>query len=168
MKIYRNAPLKAFNTFGIAAKARRLVVIEDCDDLDLSPLLGNNPWFIIGAGSDVVFTHDYDGFRMDDLVQWSLDHGLYGLENLSAIPGTVGAAVVQNVGAYGAEAKDTVVEVETVDLRTSEHRRYTGAECRFGYRTSRFKQQHGGSEIIVNVTFALLISISFGMGSVFV
>lgn len=179
MKIYRNAPLKAFNTFGIAAKARRLVVIEDCDDLDLSPLLGNNPWFIIGAGSDVVFTHDYDGFvltlapearvtladggrvtawggmRMDDLVQWSLDHGLYGLENLSAIPGTVGAAVVQNVGAYGAEAKDTVVEVETVDLRTSEHRRYTGAECRFGYRTSRFKQQHGGSEIIVNVTFAL-------------
>lgn len=179
MKIYRNAPLKAFNTFGIAAKARRLVVIEDCDDLDLSPLLGGNPWLIIGAGSDVVFTRDFDGFvltlepelratvadgcrvtawagaRMDDLVQWTLDRGLYGLENLSAIPGSVGAAVVQNVGAYGAEAKDSVVEVETVDLRTCEHRRYTGDECRFGYRTSRFKERSGGSEIIVNVTFAL-------------
>ena len=179
MKIYRNVPLKTFNTFGIAAKARRLVVIEDCYDLNLSPLLGKNPWIILGAGSDVVFTRDYDGFvltlasearvtmgdggrvtawagmKMDDLVQWTLDHDLYGLENLSAIPGTVGAAVVQNVGAYGAEAKDTVVEVETFDLRTSTYHRYTGDECRFGYRTSRFKEQHDGSEIIVNVTFAL-------------
>ena len=107
-----------------------------------------------GAPSPICVTA-WAGMVMDDLIQWTLDHGLYGLENLSAIPGTVGASAVQNVGAYGAEAKDTVVEVETVDLRTSEHRRYTGAECRFGYRTSRFKQQHGGSEIIVNVTFAL-------------
>lgn len=179
MKIYRYAPLKPFNTFGIAAKARRLVVIDDEDDLLISPLLGNNPWFILGAGSDVVFTRDFDGFvltmapdlraavdegcrvtawagtRLDDLVRWTLDRGLYGLENLSAIPGTVGAAAVQNVGAYGAEAKDTIVEVRTVDLRTCEQRTYTADECRFGYRTSRFKGQGAGRELIVSVTFAL-------------
>ena len=178
MKVYRNIPLKEFNTFGINAKARRLVVVEDYDDLNLSPFSDRHASFIIGAGSDVIFTHDYEGMvimldthpkvmvdgnkvrawagmRMDDLVQWSLANGLYGLENLSAIPGTVGAAAVQNVGAYGVEAKDFIVSVETVTLATSERHVYNNAECRFGYRTSRFKERNSEQEIIAWVTFAL-------------
>ena len=178
MKVYRNVPLKEFNTFGINAKARRLVVVEDYDDLNLSPFSDRHASFIIGAGSDVIFTRDYEGMvimldahskvmvdgnkvrawagmRMDDLVQWSLANGLYGLENLSAIPGTVGAAAVQNVGAYGVEAKDFIVSVETVTLATSQRHVYNNAQCRFGYRTSRFKEPHSEQEIIAWVTFAL-------------
>lgn len=178
MKVYRNVPLKEFNTFGIAARARRLVVIEDDVDLALSPFAANHPTLILGAGSDMVFTQDYNGMvimleqktlvtvdgcnvrawagmRMDDLVQWSLDNGLYGLENLSAIPGTVGAAAVQNVGAYGVEAKDSIVSVETISLGSSKRHRYTGAECHFAYRTSRFKEPGNRDELVVWVTFAL-------------
>ena len=178
MKVYRNVPLKSFNTFGIAARARRLVVIEDDVDLALSPFAANHQSLILGAGSDMVFTHDYNGMvitleqkplvtvngcnvrawagmRMDDLVQWTLDNGLYGLENLSAIPGTVGAAAVQNVGAYGAEAKDTIVAVETISLGTCKRHRYTAEECRFAYRTSRFKDPSNAEELVVWVTFAL-------------
>ncbi len=178
MKVYRNVPLKEFNTFGIAARARRLVVIEDDVDLALSPFAANHQSLILGAGSDMVFTQDYNGMvimleqktlvtvdgcnvrawagmRMDDLVQWTLDNGLYGLENLSAIPGTVGAAAVQNVGAYGVEAKDSIVSVETISLGSSKRHRYTGAECHFAYRTSRFKEPGNRDELVVWVTFAL-------------
>lgn len=178
MKVYRNISLKDFNTFGINAKARRLVVVEDYDDLNFSPFSDRHASFILGAGSDVVFTRDYDGMvimldphsrvmvdgnnvrawagmRMDDFVQWSLAKGLYGLENLSAIPGTVGAAAVQNVGAYGVEAKDSIVSVETVTFSTGDRHVYNNAECRFGYRTSRFKERGASQEIIAWVTFAL-------------
>lgn len=178
MKVYRNVPLKEFNTFGIAARARRLVVIEDDVDLALSPFAANHQSLILGAGSDMVFTQDYNGMvimleqktlvtvdgcnvrawagmRMDDLVQWTLDNGLYGLENLSAIPGTVGAAAVQNVGAYGVEAKDSIVSVETISLGSNKRHRYTGAECHFAYRTSRFKEPGNRDELVVWVTFAL-------------
>ena len=178
MKVYRNVPLKNFNTFGIAARARRLVVIEDEGDLALAPFAANHPSMILGAGSDMVFTHDYNGMvitleqktlvtvngcivrawagmRMDDLVQWTLDNGLYGLENLSAIPGTVGAAAVQNVGAYGVEAKDSIVSVETISLGSCKRHRYTNDECHFAYRTSRFKEPGNSQELVVWVTFAL-------------
>lgn len=177
MKVYRNVPLKVFNTFGIAVKARRLVIVESDDDLAFSPFADRHS-LILGAGSDVLFTRDYEGMvimlerqtlvsvdgcnvrvwagmRMDDLVQWTLDHGFYGLENLSAIPGTVGAAAVQNVGAYGVEAKDSIVAVEAVTLATGERHLYSNSDCRFGYRTSRFKEQDGGREIVAWVTFAL-------------
>lgn len=178
MKVYRNVQLKEFNTFGIAARARRLVVIEDDVDLALSPFAANHQSLILGAGSDMVFTHDYNGMvimleqktlvtvngcnvrawagmRMDDLVQWTLNNGLYGLENLSAIPGTVGAAAVQNVGAYGVEAKDSIVSVETISLGSSKRHMYTNDECHFAYRTSRFKEPGNGEELVVWVTFAL-------------
>lgn len=172
MKVYEDISLKPYNTFGIDVKARRLVVLTPGDAVP--PMDGEV--LVIGAGSDMLFTRDYEGtvltladvsdvtvdgevvtawagMRMDDLVQWTLDHGLYGLENLSAIPGTVGAAAVQNVGAYGAEAKDTIVSVETVDLVTGKCHKYAGADCRFGYRTSRFKQE--GGELILRVGFRL-------------
>ena len=96
----------------------------------------------------------WGGMRMDDLIQWCIDKGYYGLENLSAIPGTVGAAVVQNVGAYGAEAKDTVIGVETSDLRTGERKTFRNQDCLFGYRDSYFK--HGEALLLVtHVSFRL-------------
>lgn len=162
MKTFENISLKNLNTFGIEAKARRMLVVEPGDAV---PKV-EGPLLVLGAGSDVVFTHDYEGtvmrladvadvlvdgtcvsawggMAMDDLVQWTIDRGLYGLENLSAIPGTVGASVVQNVGAYGVEAKDVVERVEAYDLQQDCMVCLSPAECAFGYRTSRFKQEPG-------------------------
>lgn len=162
MKTFENISLKNLNTFGIEAKARRMLVVEPGDAV---PKV-EGPLLVLGAGSDVVFTRDYEGtvmrladvadvlvdgtcvsvwggMAMDDLVQWTIDRGLYGLENLSAIPGTVGASVVQNVGAYGVEAKDVVERVEAYDLQQGCMVCLSPAECAFGYRTSRFKQEPG-------------------------
>lgn len=167
MKVFDNISLKPYNTFGIDVRAHRLVVIEDESDVDSLDL--QQPYIVLGGGSNMVFTHDFEGtvltlasscgdavccvsedgvaawggMVMDALVQWTLDHGRYGLENLSAIPGTVGASAVQNVGAYGAEAKDFIERVEAYDL--VEHCRcsFSNADCRFAYRWSMFKEQPG-------------------------
>lgn len=174
MKVFENISLKPYNTFGIDVKARRLVVVEPGDEV---PQLEGEV-LVIGAGSNMVFTKDYEGtvitlsktfhlspftshlvtawggMVMDDLIQWTLDHGLYGLENLSAIPGTVGASAVQNVGAYGAEAKDFIDSVEAYDFE--EHRPciFSNADCRFAYRDSLFKH-HLGRYLILRVTYRL-------------
>ena len=172
MKVFENISLKAYNTFGIDAKARRMVVLEPGDDPVSLPLEG--AWMVLGGGSNMVFTHDYDGtvvrldtvqevsvrpdgdcatvtawggMVMDDLVAWSLEQGLYGLENLTAIPGTVGASVVQNVGAYGVEAKDVVESVEVYDLHEGRFYTFSNADCRFAYRDSIFK--HSASRFLV-------------------
>ena len=175
MKVYENISLKPYNTFGIDVKARRLVVVEPGDDVP--PLDGEV--LVIGAGSNMVFTKDYDGtvislshsstqaikqssnlvtawggMVMDDLIQWTLDHGLYGLENLSAIPGTVGASAVQNVGAYGAEAKDFIESVEAYDLMERRQCTFSNADCQFAYRDSLFKH-HPGRYLILRVTYRL-------------
>jgi UDP-N-acetylmuramate dehydrogenase len=175
MKFYENISLKPYNTFGIDVKARRLVMIEPGDEMP--PLEGDV--LVIGAGSNMVFTKDYDGtvitlshsvtqslsysntlvtawggMVMDDLIQWTLDHGLYGLENLSAIPGTVGASAVQNVGAYGAEAKDFIESVEAYDLQERRHCTFSNADCQFAYRDSYFKH-HPNRYLILRVTYRL-------------
>jgi UDP-N-acetylmuramate dehydrogenase len=174
LKVYENISLKPYNTFGIDVKARRLVVVEPGDDVP--PLDGEV--LVIGAGSNMVFTKDYDGtvitlsntfhlspltshlvtvwggMVMDDLIQWTLDHGLYGLENLSAIPGTVGASAVQNVGAYGAEAKDFIESVEAYDLMERRQCTFSNADCQFAYRDSLFKH-HPGRYLILRVTYRM-------------
>lgn len=174
MKTYDNISLKEYNTFGIDVKARRLLVLEEGDAV---PQLEES-YLIVGAGSDMVFTRDYEGtvvmlseewkevcedstsvrvwagVKMDKLIQWTLDRGLYGLENLSAIPGTVGASAVQNVGAYGAEAKDFIERVEAYDLHERCSVDFTAEQCRFGYRTSLFKE-HPGRWLILRVTYHL-------------
>ena len=174
MKVFENISLKPYNTFGIDVKARRLVVLEPGDEMP--PLEGE--LLVIGAGSNMVFTKDYEGtvitlsntlhlssftphlvtawggMVMDDLIQWTLDHGLYGLENLSAIPGTVGASAVQNVGAYGAEAKDFIESVEAYDLKERRHCTFSNADCHFAYRDSFFKH-HPGRYLILRVTYRL-------------
>ncbi len=174
MKVFENISLKEYNTFGIDVKARRLVVIEPDDEVP--PQDGEVQ--VIGAGSNMVFTKDYDGtvitlsntfhlspltshlvtawggMVMDDLIQWTLDHSLYGLENLSAIPGTVGASAVQNVGAYGAEAKDFIESVEAYDLQEHRHCTFSNADCHFAYRDSFFKH-HPNRYLILRVTYRL-------------
>lgn len=91
---------------------------------------------------------------MDDLIQWTLDHDLYGLENLSAIPGTVGASAVQNVGAYGAEAKDFIDSVEAYDFEEHRPCTFSNADCQFAYRDSLFKH-HPARYLILRVTYRL-------------
>lgn len=174
MKVFENISIKPYNTFGIDVKARRVVVLEPGDEVP--PLEGEV--LVIGAGSNMVFTKDYEGtvitlsktfhlspftshlvtawggMVMDDLIQWTLDHGLYGLENLSAIPGTVGASAVQNVGAYGAEAKDFIESVEAYDLQNRRHCTFSNADCHFAYRDSFFKH-HPGRYLILRVTYRL-------------
>ena len=174
MKVFENISLKPYNTFGIDVKARRVVVLEPSDEVP--PLEGEV--LVIGAGSNMVFTKDYEGtvitlsktfhlspftshlvtawggMVMDDLIQWTLDNGLYGLENLSAIPGTVGASAVQNVGAYGAEAKDFIECVEAYDLQNRRHCTFSNADCHFAYRDSFFKH-HPGRYLILRVTYRL-------------
>lgn len=174
MKTYENISLKPYNTFGIDVRARKLLVMEPGDEVP--PLEGEV--LVIGVGSNMVFTKDYEGTVvilakksqfsisnsqfvtawagtvMDDLIQWTLDHNLYGLENLSAIPGTVGASAVQNVGAYGAEAKDLIESVEAYDLQERRHCTFSNADCHFAYRDSLFKHLPG-RYLILRVTYRL-------------
>ena len=187
MKLYENISLKPYNTFGIDVKARRLVVLEPDDD-PASILERGSEVLLLGSGSNMLFTRDYQGtvvmlsnpsgsypkigdgdpseargeecvkawggMRMDDLIQWTLHHGLYGLENLSAIPGTVGASAVQNVGAYGVEAKDFIDSVEAYDLQDRHLCTFSNADCQFAYRDSLFKNQPG-RYLILRVTYRL-------------
>ena len=141
----------------------------------------DRPYLVLGAGSNIVFTKDYHGtvilmskgwvnasplgeeatlvsadagMLLDDVIQWSIEHDLYGIENLSAIPGTVGASVVQNVGAYGVEAKDVVYCVDAYDLKQKEFVTLKAEECCFGYRDSIFKH-NPGRYIVINVSYRL-------------
>lgn len=150
-----------------------------------SPLsIPHSPVLHIGGGSNLLFLGDYDGLVLhsairgieqipaedegtvmlrvgagvvwDDFVTFTLEHGWYGLENLSLIPGEVGASAVQNIGAYGAEAKDFIVAVECMNLQTLEHRVFTNAECRYAYRQSLFKTPgERGRWAVLYVTYRL-------------
>ena len=180
MEIYENYSLKGLSTFGIDVKARRILFLRgssldepfrfmyDVDEL-LKSDFRQGPYMVIGEGSNIVFTKDYEGTlikigeavfqgggdgqykyltvgaRMltDEVVRISVGYKYYGAENLSAIPGNIGAAVVQNVGAYGVEIKDLVDVVDAVDLHSGERRTLSNRDCAFGYRTSLFKQQPG-------------------------
>ncbi len=178
-------PLQSLNTFGIAASARGYVRITEKEQLlgvyadgDWAAL----PKLVLGGGSNVLLTGDFDGLVLhialqgravvgDDkthylvraaagenwhaFVQWTLAQGIGGLENLSLIPGTVGAAPIQNIGAYGLEIKDVFHSVTVFDPRSGETRVMDAAACRFGYRDSVFKREEGRHLIILDVTFAL-------------
>ena len=166
--------LKPYNTFGLPATARRLVRIREELDVRRvvdHPELGRAPKFVLGGGSNLVLTRDVDavvlkmeipGLRVEERddcwiveagagVAWheavagSLALGVPGLENLALIPGTVGAAPVQNIGAYGVELKDRLENVDVVDLTTGRRVTLPAEVCRFGYRDSVFKQTgYGG------------------------
>ncbi|MFZ3126390.1 MAG: FAD-binding protein, partial [Rhodoferax sp.] len=173
MLVEKNVPLQPFNTFHIVAKAHALVRIgseADVRDLLADPEWGGVPKFVLGAGSNVVFTGDVKpvvlkvevkGRRLvqetpkafiveagggevwHDFVAWTLAQGYPGLENMALIPGTVGASPVQNVGAYGVELQDRFDSLDAVDLQTGQLFTLNAAQCAFGYRDSVFK--HGGT-----------------------
>ena len=179
-----NKSLRGLNSFGVDVSARRFAEFSDRAELTalLDSLPPGEKWMILGGGNNVLFTGDYDGtvlhpacrdiaqvsddgrtvrvragagVEWDDLVAWAVRNGLGGIENLSLIPGYVGAAPVQNIGAYGAEAKDTIESVECLLTDTRETVTLSNAECRFGYRDSIFKRELKGRAVILAVQFVL-------------
>jgi UDP-N-acetylmuramate dehydrogenase len=183
--LQEHAPLLRLNTFGIDAHARYFAEVPD--DAGLAELL-KHPVFrdqrrlVLGGGSNILFTRDFDGLilhnRMqgirvmgeDDetvtvkaasgenwhgLVMYCLDRNWGGIENLSLIPGTTGAAPIQNIGAYGVEIKQVIKSVDGIDLESGQHRQLTPAECQFGYRESVFKRTLRENFFISSITLRL-------------
>lgn len=177
--------LKSYNSFGVEARAEYFAEAHSREELQELltelPVL-HLPRLVLGGGSNILFTHDFPGLVIlnciggvqilkeddehawvesgagiiwHDLVAWTVDHRLGGLENLSLIPGTVGAAPIQNIGAYGVELKETFVELEALDLEKGMYRTFHKEECRFGYRDSIFKQEARNRFAITRVTFRL-------------
>ena len=184
MKDERNYSLKEHNTFGIDAKCRRFIEFEDDDEaFEVAEILRKSalPYIIIGGGSNLLLTKDFDGIvvrsgvkghyfeedftceRMtcgsgevwDDMVATSLQAGYYGMENLSLIPGDVGASAVQNIGAYGVEAKDLILCVWMVEIATGKPWMIGNEDCEYGYRQSRFKKDWKNRFLITRVTYGL-------------
>ena len=185
MHIQANHSLLPYNTFNIDVKSQYFIEINKQSDIlilrsDLK--LASLPWRIIGDGSNLLFTDDlegvvvrctYDklkvvkedeeniwlsvgaGMKWHDLVKYTVDNDWWGLENLALIPGTVGAAPVQNIGAYGAEARDTITRVQTLNIYDGQRVEYRNAECNFDYRTSIFKQEFINKLLVHRVTFRL-------------
>jgi len=177
--------LREYNTFGIEAEARQFVEISSIDEyisLRKSGEYAHLPHLFLGGGSNVLLTkaqealvvkisipgisvvkEDADfvwlkggaGVVWDEFVQFAVNHGWSGLENLSLIPGTVGAAPMQNIGAYGAEIKDTFESLEALNLQTLALEVFDAKACAFGYRESFFKRAGKGQYLISSVTFKL-------------
>ncbi|GAB3354839.1 MULTISPECIES: UDP-N-acetylmuramate dehydrogenase [Giesbergeria] len=169
MLVEKNVSLQPCNTFGIMARAQTLVRVRSVDDLyalRTDPLLGRQPWLMLGGGSNIVFTGDVAavvlkmeirgrrlvqeterawivevgaGESWHDTVAWTLAQGWPGLENMALIPGTVGAAPVQNIGAYGVELQDRFDALDAIDMATGQTFTLDAAQCAFGYRDSVFK-----------------------------
>jgi UDP-N-acetylmuramate dehydrogenase len=180
--IQQHVSLKPYNTFGIDVKAESFVSVKTFEDL--TTVLKTNPskLLIIGGGSNILLTKDIKGLvvhvdlkgieiceksknktkvkvaageNWHEFVFWSLQQNLGGLENLSLIPGNVGTAPIQNIGAYGVELKDTFVACEALNLKTLEIETFLKTDCEFDYRNSIFKSKVKGQYIITSVTFEL-------------
>jgi len=183
--IYENISLKKFNSFGLNVRADHLAAFkleENAIHFFKQHKGSDQNYFVLGRGSNVLFTSDFhgtiihpemDGITMegkkgndiivsagsgviwDKLVESTVNNGLGGLENLSFIPGLVGAAPVQNIGAYGVEVKDSIEKVRAISLEDGTIREFTNDECRFGYRTSIFKTELKDKYLITKVYFRL-------------
>ena len=188
--ILQNISLKKYNTFGLDYKADCLISIDSEDEaisiLKNRESL-KEPLFILGGGSNLLFTRDFHstiihpefagieiveqnpdyvivscgaGVIWDKLVEWTINKGFGGLENLSMIPGMVGATPVQNIGAYGVEVKDTIERVRAIALNDGSIREFNNKECFFGYRDSIFKGELKGKYLITNIHFRLMTNPS--------
>lgn len=184
MKDFYDFNLKEQNTFGIDVKCRRFIEFESVDELlqIVNSLTdADKPLLVLGGGSNMLFTADYEGTVLhsaikghvavqtdegimlrcgsgevwDDIVSLCVSNRMYGAENLSLIPGDVGASAVQNIGAYGAEAKDIILKVEAVDLQTGKMCEFTNEECEYAYRKSKFKGEWRNRFVITYVTYQL-------------
>lgn len=183
MEIFDETSLKSYNTFGINATAKRLVLAETNEEIREAAMkyASHNP-LVLGGGSNTLFCNNYNGTVIkptnkgitvereqgndvyvrvaageiwDDFVSKTVEWGLYGAENLSAIPGCVGASPVQNIGAYGAEASQIIEQVYGYYIENGEPFTTKGRDCKFGYRNSIFKSELKGKVIVSEVTYKL-------------
>lgn len=187
LKLFKNYSLKNHNTFGFDVNALNYIVCESAADVTefLKNSYAKENLLVIGGGSNLCFTSNFNGTVIspeinyiniknrtnehvfieagcgvvwDDLVKFTVDNNFYGLENLSYIPGKVGACPVQNIGAYGAEVKDTIYEVNTICIANSASEKFNNQQCKFGYRESIFKNELSGKYIVTSVTFKLSLN----------
>ncbi len=185
MQCFSNVSLKPFNTFGIDISAKELIKVSKQDDLAeilVSEYQAGRMPLIIGGGSNVLFTRDVDGMVIlnqlrgiekikedkdhiwvkvgagevwHEFVLWCIDHNLAGVENMSLIPGSVGAAPMQNIGAYGVELKSVFSSLEAIERASGKTHKFDNPTCEFGYRSSIFKTHAKNQFVITSVTFKL-------------
>jgi len=193
MKISENHSLQSYNTFGLDAKAKQFAVVKSASSIGTFLKQNKAPLFILGGGSNMLLTKDVDalvlkneikgieiirnfknqvhvavggGENWHQFVLWAIRKKLGGIENLSLIPGTVGASPIQNIGAYGVELKDVFIKLEAIDLNTGKKKIYFKKDCHFGYRDSIFKKKLKGKVLISKVVFRLSknpkVNVSYG------
>jgi UDP-N-acetylmuramate dehydrogenase len=196
MNIQKDIELQKYNTFGLSATAKYFIEVNsatEADELINSDLFKKEKSLIIGGGSNLLFTHDFNGIVVKaniggihvvkedddffwvkagagvvwhDLVESCIKANFGGIENLSLIPGTVGAAPIQNIGAYGVELKDSFEALEAIDLNSGEKKYFRNHECQFGYRNSVFKNELKDSILITNVVLRLykkpILNLEYG------
>src|ERR1700744_3077279 len=197
LQIHQNVSLKNFNTFGIDANARYFVEIDHADDLVelfMDAQWHSIDRLVLGGGSNLLLTKDFEGLviRMNirgiehrinheevfveagagevwnELVNYCVDRKYAGIENLSLIPGSVGASPIQNIGAYGVELKDVFRSCRAFEIATGEFKNFNKEDCRFGYRDSVFKNTLKDKYIIISVKFCLSLipSINLKYGAI--
>jgi UDP-N-acetylmuramate dehydrogenase len=180
--IEENKSLVGLQTFGLKAQTKYFGTFDSVQALRSLIEKGISPMMVLGGGSNILFAHHYKGLIMQNLIKgievtkhfkqsvhvrtggghnwhdfvlWAVQSGYGGVENLSLIPGTVGASPIQNIGAYGVEVKDVFVSCEAINLETGKKRIFRKIDCQFGYRDSIFKREAKGKYVITSVTFTL-------------
>lgn len=197
MQILKNVSLKPFNTFGIDVLAEKFVTVQSVSELQtVLKTIYNEKKLILGGGSNMLLTKDVDAFvihvdirgievtkedashvlvraysgeNWHEFVLWCISHDFGGIENLSLIPGKVGAAPIQNIGAYGVEIKDVLLSCEAMDIETGEIKSFSNSDCNFSYRESIFKQALKNKYAVISITLKLTKNrhnIKIGYGAI--